>query len=141
MSLYIDTSAVVPIFIREQQTDRMIAWVEQASAELIVADLTVAEFRSQMSRRVRKGELPPAQADQVNTGFDRWREAATAPLEHAPADIRAAARMVRIPSPKLLTPDAVHIATCRRLGFTLVTYDRRLIEAAGREGVQTVSPG
>lgn len=101
----------------------------------------MAEFRSQISRRVRKGELSPAQADQVNTGFDQWREDATAPLEHAPADIRAAARMVRIPFPKLLTPDAIHIATCRRLGFSLVTYDRRLIEAAEREGVQTVSPG
>lgn len=140
MSFYLDTSAVVPIFIRELQTDRMLAWIETTSAELIVSDLTVAEFRSQMSRRVRKDELQPAQADQVNAGFDQWREDAAAPLENVPADIRSAARMVRIAFPKLLTPDAIHIATCARLGLTLVTYDKRLTEAAKREGVATLSP-
>ena len=140
MSFYLDTSALVPIFIREAQTDAMVSWISQMPEEVAVADLTVAEFRSQLSRRVRKGELTPAQTDGVGAEFDRWRQAAASPLENLPVDIRAAARLVRMPTPKLLTPDAIHLATCARLGITLVTYDLRLIEAGRREKVATLSP-
>ncbi len=140
MSFYLDTSALVPIFIREAQTDAMVGWISQTRDQVAVADLTVAEFRSQLSRRVRKGELTIAQADALGIEFDQWRQATASPLENLPADLRAAARLVRIPTPKLLTPDAIHLATCARLGSTLVTYDLRLIETGRRERVATLSP-
>lgn len=140
MSAYLDTSALVPVFIVERQTAAMVAWLDTLDDDPVVADLVIAEFRSQIARRVRMAELDPAKADEINGTFDRWREEVSLPLENLPVDIRGAVHLVRIPFPKLLTPDAIHIATCRRLGHTLVTYDRRMIEAATREKVATYSP-
>lgn len=141
MSLYLDASVLLPLVLPEAASARIDAWLRDARGDLIVSDLADAEFRAAISRRVRMDELREEKATQLHLLFDQWRDEAARPLETLSVDIRAAARLVRKPFPKLLTPDAVHIATCRRLGLTLVTHDRRLLEVGRREGVKVLSPG
>lgn len=52
MSLYLDASVVVPLFVSEPHTARARA-ILSAGANLIVSDLTAAEFASAVSRLVR----------------------------------------------------------------------------------------
>jgi predicted nucleic acid-binding protein len=94
-----------------------------------------------LSRHVRTGELAEDDAAKIRIQFDQWRDEVTQPVENLPVDIRAAARLVQKPFPKLLTPGATHLATCRRLGITLVTHDLGLLEIGRREGIATLSPG
>ena len=141
MSLYLDASVLLPLLLPEAASERVHAWLTAAEGDLIVSDLVDAELRAAISRLVRMGQLGDHQAAELHLRFDEWRDEVTRPLENLPVDIRAAARLVRKPLPKLLTPDAVHVATCRRLDLTLVTHDRRLLEIARREGVGVLSPG
>jgi predicted nucleic acid-binding protein len=41
----------------------------------------------------------------------------------------------------LLTPDALHLATCRRLQFCLVTADKGLTVVADLLGLDWIAPG
>jgi len=44
-------------------------------------------------------------------------------------------------TPPLPTPDAIHLASARRVGVrVLVSYDRRQLEAAAASGLATISP-
>ena len=140
MSLYLDTSVVVPLFVSEGGSDRVLRWIAEQTDPLMLSDLTVTEFHAVISRLVRQGVIDASHAEEIREQFDLWREAATEPLENLPADIRAAGQLVRSPLPKLLTADATHLATCRRLGMTLVTADLDLHSIAAREGVECGRP-
>lgn len=141
MSLYLDASVLLPLSVPEAASGRVEVWLKSTKAELVVSDLAHSEFHAAISRRVRTDELAEHHAAQIRLQFDQWRDEVARSLENLPVDIRAAARLVQKPFPRLLTPDAIHIATCRRLGITLVTHDRRLLEIGRREGVTTLSPG
>ena len=136
MSIYLDTSVVVPLFVEEFLSDRISDWMEQQTQGLIVADLTVTEFNAVISRLVRQGAFGTARAADTRQQFDLWRAAAAEPLENLPVDIRAAGRLVCTAQPRMLTADAIHLATCRRLGLTLATSDLALQQIAEREGVR-----
>lgn len=141
MSLYLDASVLIPLFVTEPASERLEAWVRSVSEDLFVADLAAAEFRSGVSRRVRMKVFGDDLAASIHDAFDEWRDQATQSIENIPVDIRAAERFVRRPIPRLLTPDAIHLATCRRLALTLVTNDEVLTRIAEREQVATLSPG
>lgn len=139
MSLYLDASVIVPLFVQETHSDAIAGWIEQVEEPLLVSDLAASEFASALSRMVRKGELTEAALPSRHLAFEDWRWELTTPVENWSADIRAAARLVRSPFPRLLTPDAIHLATCDRLGAVLVSNDEALREVAAREGVPTLS--
>lgn len=140
MSLYLDASILVPLVLPEARSPDVEAWFAGARGDLIVSDLADAGVRSAISRAVRTGGLSEAQAAEAHLHFDQWRDEAAISIENLPVDIRAAARLVRRPVPKLLAPDAIHLATCRRLGLTLVTHDLRLIDVARREAIAVLNP-
>jgi len=141
VSLYLDTSTIVPLFVAEDYSNEIAAWLEAAEQVLIVADLAVAEFNAVVSRLVRSRAIDQASADSIRSQFAEWRDAAAESLENLPADIREAGKLVCTPRPKLLTADATHLATCKRLRITLVTLDADLQAIAEREGVPWAHPG
>lgn len=130
MSLYLDASMLVPLHVEEPLSIELDRWFKSTPHRMVISDLAAAEFVSAISRQVRMDLLDPEQAAEIVDGFDRWRIQVSDPLENLPTDIRTAAALVRRAKPKLLVPDAVHLATCRRLGLTLVTHDHRMIEHA-----------
>lgn len=140
MSLYLDTSVVVPLFVEEGASLVTQRWIEDRAEDVFIADLVVTEFHSVMSRLVRMGILSHDRAETNRTNFDLWRDVVAQPLENLPIDIRVAGTFVRVPQPKLLTADATHLATCRRLDLTLATYDIDLQSIATRESVRWTCP-
>lgn len=140
MSLYLDTSVLVPLQIEEPKSEILHQWLAETTDPLCISDLAVAEFGSALSRYVRMDRLPADAAKQALANFDQWVDDLADRVENLPVDIRLASQLVRTPLPKLLTPDAIHIATCRRLGLTLVAHDTDMVDHATRLGVKCRVP-
>ena len=140
MSLYLDTSILIPLLVPEPRSKSLQAWIETATDTLLISDLAVAEFHSAMSRYVRMKHLPEDAVAISRAGFESWCRGSARRVENLPVDTRRAAELVQVPSPKLLTPDAIHIATCERLGATLVTHDDAMVYRASRRGLTCVVP-
>lgn len=140
MSLYLDTSVIVPLHVEESASARLHEWLESVDEPIVVADLAVVEFSSAISRLIRMGQMTPAVAAETIGDFERWRRASAMRVENLPVDIRVAAEFVREPYPPLLSADAIHLATCQRLNATIVSHDSDILKIAGRMGVAFLAP-
>ena len=140
MTLYLDASVLVPMQIEEGTSARIEAWQAAVSDPFAISDLSAGEFASATSRLVRMGQLSGEQAAAILARFDQWRDGFER-IEHVGSDIRRAGNLVREPTPKLLMPDAIHLATCARTGMALVTLDRELAPHAARLGIACIVPG
>ncbi len=140
MSFYLDTSVVVPLFVNEVHSAVANDWLQAEERALFFGKLVIGEFNSTLSRLFRQGEIAQSEAAKVRSSARNWLEIAATQIEHLDLDIEAAAAMVVAPFPKLLMPDAIHIATCKRLGLKFVTLDLDLVIIAAREGVTAILP-
>ena len=138
--MYLDTSVLVPLYIDEPFTPTIGSWIRASESAFIISDLAAAEFGSAISRLIRMDAVSIETAAAILAHFDRWRAEISDAVEIVAADIRVASKLVRRAEPKLLTPDAIHLAACLRLEATLVTFDDGLIEAAPLAGVSVLTP-
>jgi uncharacterized protein len=140
LSVYLDTSVFIPLFITEDHSVRVKKWVSATREQLYYSHLVAGEFNSAVSRYVRMGEIDPRHAEEIRNDAAQWlqREMRCASIDDA--DIEAASRAVANPQPKLLMPDAIHLVICARLDLTLATFDQDLLTIAEREGVPAITP-
>jgi predicted nucleic acid-binding protein len=136
VSLYLDASAIVPIFVAERASTMVTAYMAAAVDTLIVNEFAAAEVASGLSRLARMGTLNDEAADTRLNDFDAWRAGLTQDEDLQAADFRLASLFVRRFELALRAPDAVHLAVCRRGDHTLVTLDKRLAAAAEALGVR-----
>ncbi len=130
---YLDTSAATKLILPEAESAALRAWCDRTRAtggRVVIGDLV----RAELLRTVRRHDpdLLPF-ADRTMSRFDRLR------VTRDEFD-RAAA----IEPPALRTLDALHLAAALQLGAALagvVSYDRRLAEAADLQGVARTAPG
>jgi uncharacterized protein len=137
---YVDASVVVALFREEDGSALARGWLINLELQPQVSSLAVGEVRSAFSRLVRRNELEHTKALEAFARVDMWIEEQVSVLSIANADILSAADLVRTPFPRLLMPDAIHLAICRRLNLTLVTFDKDLLTIAEREGVAAITP-
>lgn len=130
----------MPLFVPEPRSEVMSAWIAASDDTLLVSTLAIAELGSAVARRCRMGQLSEADADMALDAFDAWVNTTVRVIDHQPSDVRHAVRLVRRPQPKLLTADAIHLTTCRRLGCALVTDDQELKVVAIMEDVEVIAP-
>ena len=65
-SVYLDTSALLKLYIEEDGADRVTHIVEDAEdGQVVILDLTQVEARSAIRRREREGDISGADADRV----------------------------------------------------------------------------
>ena len=136
MKTYLDANVIIPLFVPEATSARLSDWLAALNDRPRVSDLAIAECCAGFNRRIRTNELTREAVAVVLDTFDEWVSERVIRVASTPADIAEAALLVHTHFPKLLTPDAIHIATCRRLGLTLVSNDGALREVASREGVE-----
>lgn len=130
MSLvYLDSSALVKLVVREPESAALLNFLrehgERASSALALTEVPRA------LRRAGFGRVERRRARAVLGGVA---------LVDADRRILSAAALE---PPTLRTLDAIHLATALTLGeelAALVTYDRRLTEAAGRAHVEVLAP-
>lgn len=136
MSVYLDASVLVAMFMAEQSTSRADRFLRSTSQVLVVSDLAAAEFSSALARRVRMGELISERARVAFAGFDAWISSTTQRLETSGADLRTAEAFIRRLDLPLRTPDAMNIAIARRAEASLATFDEKMRRAAEVLGVR-----
>ena len=140
MSVYLDTSVVIPLFIREDHSARVEEWLNSLREKLYYSHLVAGEFNSAVSRHVRKGEIDPDQASVIRDDAAQWLQNEIHCVAIDDEDIQLASRAVANPKPKLLMPDAIHLVLCARMNLKLATFDKDLLVIAQREGVAALTP-
>lgn len=124
---YVDTSALGALLIDQPESQALLDWLDQTPATLLSSDLLETELRR---LAVREG-LDQSDVTRVLDGvglaaLDRavYRSAGYLPMRY------------------LRTLDALHLEAAIRLdASTILTYDRRLGEAARSAGLDVVAPG
>jgi uncharacterized protein len=142
---YLDTSALVKLYVREPGTRHMMTLASPAQGHtLAVLGLTRVEFRAAVRRRERAGDLPPESADALIAMLDGHLQTLylVQPVTEEVLE-EAAALLDRHP---LRAYDAMQLAGCVALRSkvneppSFVCSDRSLLEAAEKEGIDVLDP-
>jgi hypothetical protein len=134
MSVYVDASVLVSLFIEDGLTQKARNLVAGSGRLLIISDFMRAELASVVARYVRTGAVSPGEATALFADFDAWSSAFET-AETTSSDVRLSEAWLRRLNLNLRAPDAVHIAIAARLGASLATFDVRMAEAAQSLGV------
>jgi predicted nucleic acid-binding protein len=137
-----DSSALVPLLVREPSSTEVLAEFERDS-EIIVWWATEAECASALARLEREGSLA---SESVRDGLLRLAGLADAWHEVQPISpvLRTAIRLLRVhdlPAGDALQLSAAITAAAHQPdSLALVTLDDRLARAAEREGFPVIHP-
>lgn len=126
---YLDTSALMKVFVQEEHAGPMRRWLSPRRAGCATSGITRVELVRSLARY---GFAPQRAAEAL---LDRMTL-----IEPVPAVLEAAASL---PPDRLRSLDAIHLASARFLDEDLhgiVTYDRRLADAAREHGVAVETP-
>ena len=143
---YVDTSALVKLYIREPGTERMLQLASRtASNQLAVLSLVPVELRSALRRRERAGEINAIVTQHLLSRFQRHlegkflRQIVTDPILDSACDF--------IDKYGLTALDAIQLAgyfalrtTCGKNVPTFVCADRELLYAAQAEALPIIDP-
>jgi uncharacterized protein len=140
LSVYLDTSILLPTLIAEPSTESVYNYLRAINQELLISDFAAAEVASALSRLIRMRLLTDANASARLADFDAWRAAMSLSVDIRAADARLAYIYVRRFALGLRAADALHLAITRRLDATLVTLDGRLAIAARELGIAIEMP-
>ena len=139
MSIYLDTSVLIPILVREAVSDTVRTYLA-ARNDRLISDFAAVEVASVFSRLVRTRAFSRTEAAARLTDFDAWRAATSSSADIHAADARLANTYVRSFELMLRAPDALQLAIVNRVRATLVTLDRRLERAAQELGISVEVP-
>jgi hypothetical protein len=142
---YVDTSALVKLYVCEPGTQRMIKLADPSSGHtLAVLSLTRVEFRSAVRRRELSGDIPPDTAATLIARMEQHLQNLYLAQPVTEAVIEEAAALVDRHA--LRAYDAMQLAGCLSLRPRLseapsfVCSDRQLLHAAEREGLTILDP-
>jgi len=137
MIVYVDTSALVKLFVREEGSDEVFRWIAEADI-VSTALIAYAEARAALARRWRLADLPPSRLPGVVRALDEQWPSFLA-VEITRDLVTKAGNLAERHA--LRGYDAVHLAAALEYGrlssskVTFVAYDDRLSLAALAEGL------
>ena len=143
---YLETSALVKLYVREPGTDHLLALATRSSDNrLAILSLSQVEFRSAIRRRERSGEIPAVVATELLDAFSR--HLASRFVTQTITDFLLDIACVLVDRHALRAFDAMQLAGYVVLRSSLgadtpvfVCSDQELLMAAKREGAPTVDP-
>ncbi|HEY1837553.1 MAG: type II toxin-antitoxin system VapC family toxin [Rhizomicrobium sp.] len=135
MSIYLDASVVVPLFLIDPFGQRASAFLSAQSARVYVSDFVSAEFASVVGIKLRNKALRLDEARAAFSNFDEWTRRYAQKAQTLAADIHVAETMLRRLDLTLRAPDAISLAIARRLRAELATFDVRMAESARALGI------
>ena len=144
-SVYLDTSALIKLYIEEEGTERVVGVTDDFDGvRIVILDITPLEARSAVRRRQREGDISGADADRILNQIEDDGSSLFLVQPSTSAVIEEAARLIdRHP---LRAHDALQLAGCLVTRdsvpgpSTFVCADVRLCEAAGQEGLTVLNP-
>jgi predicted nucleic acid-binding protein len=134
--IYIDTSALVPAFIREPRSEAVIAWLESSGARLALSEWCLVEFSSAASIKVRAGELPVKLAKEAKLRLNDFARKHCRVAVPGYEEFWRAAELASNAPLKLRAGDALHLAIAAALkAEAILCFDTDMIEAAKSLGM------
>lgn len=140
MILFADSSALIKLYIEEAGSAAMAERARHVPMALSV--LAYAEVYSTFARRVREALLTEEEHHELAGRFERdWQSVIVVALR--PTLVGRVPRLVR--DHPLRGADAVHLASALTLqeaglGLAFAVADRRLAQAAAKEGLEAFDP-
>ena len=142
---YLDTSALVKLYVRETGTEQMMALASPAQGHtLAILGLARVEFRAAVRRRERAGDLRQESAEGLIAMVDGHLQTLYLVQPVTDEVLEEAASLLDRHS--LRAYDAIQLAGCIALQSkvseqpSFVCSDRDLLQAAEREGFDVVDP-
>ncbi|KAB2640270.1 MAG: type II toxin-antitoxin system VapC family toxin [Verrucomicrobia bacterium] len=142
--LYLDTSALLKLYILEQGSEAVQARVAAQDLPLPIWEIQEAELTNALRLKVFWKEITPAQADTQIGLFEQRRRQG---FYHFPEIVRNnlmnTFRQLSVETPRLgcRTMDLFHVACAVEIGATeFLTFDRRQGSLAAHAGLR-VGPG
>ena len=143
---YLDTSALVKLYVREAGTDRMLELASRAAGnQFAVLALAQVEIRSAIRRRERASEIDSTAADQVLVTFQRHLESKF--LRQGVSDSMLDRACDLIDKHGLTAFDGVQLAgylelrvTSGKHQYIFVSADQELLKAAQLEALPIFDP-
>lgn len=143
---YLDTSALVKLYVRETGTEQMLRLASRAADnQFAVLALAQVEVRSALRRRARAGEIESTVSDQLAESFQRDLEGVFLRQSLTEAMLDVACAMVDRHS--LYALDAIQLAGYMALRTSyganvpvFVSADRGLLKAAEAESIPILDP-
>ena len=131
LPVYLDSSAIIKLIVREPETDALFAalerWPDRVSAALA---------RVEVHRALRRAGRPRAAHVHADAVLDA--------LVLIRVDEPVLARAASLGDRQMRSLDAIHLAAALTIGddpAALITYDVRLAHLASEEGLTVLHPG
>jgi predicted nucleic acid-binding protein len=140
--IYLDTSALVPLFVLEATSAAVVRWYERtrSQSELVSAVWCVTEFASALGLKQRVGAITEEQAGGAWMRFGRLVAADLRLLPMEPTVHYRAAEMTLDAASSLRAGDALHLACAEHAGATaMATLDEVLGRNALRLKIKPVA--
>jgi len=135
--VYLDTSALVPMFLREPKTDAVLAWLESAGEPVAVSDWTLVEFASAASMKIRAGSVTAKGARDATDrarAFVRTHCTVATPGQQ---EFERATELAGDSTAGLRAGDALHLAIAEGLNAgTLLCLDEAMAQGARALGMK-----
>lgn len=142
---YLDTSALVKLYIRESGTERLLQLAANANHKLVILALAEVEFRSAIRRRQRAGDIADSAADGLLRSFARHLESRFLRQTINDSVLETALHLIDLYP--LRAYDAVQLAGCLIFRTSaglqspvFLTADREQLQAAEAEGLAALDP-
>ena len=139
MSIYLDTSVLVALFIdADVFAGRAASFFAEAKETLIVSNFAKAEFAAVVARLTRMAKIDKIEARAIFGAFDNWCSGFADEVHDVDVeslDIHDADMIIRRLDLNLRAPDAINLTIARRLGASLVTFDDGMTDNARALGI------
>jgi predicted nucleic acid-binding protein len=142
---FLDTSALVKLYVQEPGTDRLLPLVtDRPGNRFAVLAVAAVEMRSAIRRRERAGDIDTGLATDILQSVQSHME--TRFMRQVINDSVIDTALEMIDRYALRAYDAIQLAGCLVLcavtteAFTFVCSDHRLLEAAQSEQLRTLDP-
>jgi hypothetical protein len=137
--IYIDTSALVPVFIREPKSEAVIGWLESSDQRLAISEWSLVEFASAAAIKVRTGQAAQDLAKQAVTRVREFAQRHCTVAIPGREEFRRAAELAGDNALKLRAGDALHLAIAESLSAKgILCLDDAMIESAKSLGMNVV---
>ena len=138
--IYVDTSALVPVFIREPKSEAVIGWLESSGERLAISEWSLVEFASAAAIKVRTGQAAANVVKQATARVHEFARKHCTVAVPGRNEFRRAAELAGDDSVKLRAGDALHLAIAASLSAQgILCLDDAMIESARSLGMNVVT--
>lgn len=113
--VYVDTSALVPMFVREPGSEAILGWIESSGEALAISDWSLVEFASALAIKARMGHAGEAFAKRAMAQMQAFAAASCLVATPRAEEFRRAAELCAEASANLRAGDALHLSIAEAL--------------------------